>query len=353
MNVADKQRKKLEDMGYKTSITHICCYSGGYSSGNVALLVADYAKKYPEDIVILLNHDINGNVEDMDIKRFKNDVSNAVNTPITYANIDNIKNHEDIPDQFDVSIEKKGFGFNGNILCTTHLKTEPFAKYLKTHHPTKKTKELSGGRGRPKNIIIPRDDIVIYYGFDLDETTRIQRRIGALSSMGYRTDYPLALWNGANIDMAKTLGIKPPLTYTDIKGTSSLSIDFKDITNNGIELGAWKHANCIGCLKAGKQHWYAVYCVRPDIWEKAKLTEEKIGATIKSECSMLELEPQFEHMKKAGVPPTENMKSGAFWSKAKEAMESFTDFENSRDKAEKLNNLLFGTKGEKPCECTI
>ena len=213
---------------------HIICYSGGHSSGLVAIEVV---RRFGAENCILLNHDISSNVEIEDIKRFKREVAEYLGVDITYANIRDLR-AEDLPDQFDVVMEAGAFKVgSGTELCTSRLKTEPFMKFLKQNFPEK--------------------DCVIYYGFDANEQARIQRRIGILGAQGYKTDYPLALWKDRTIFSSDEIGIAAPLAYDK-----------------------FKHANCTGCLKAGKLHWYITYCERPDIFAKAKIAEEKIGYTI-------------------------------------------------------------------------
>ena len=95
---------------------HDISYSGGHSSARVA---ASVARKFPNDEVILLNHDINPNVELADVKRFKKEVAKYLGLNITYANYEGIEDCEDIPDQFDVSIKIKGFKF-GNEQSIAH-----------------------------------------------------------------------------------------------------------------------------------------------------------------------------------------------------------------------------------------
>lgn len=270
---------------------HIVCYSGGHSS---ALVAIEVTRKFGKENVILLNHDISSWVEDSDIKRFKNEVSSFLQIPITYANHKG-KNIEDLPDQFDVVVEANAFKVGqGSELCTSRLKTEPFAKYLKEYFSDK--------------------NCIIYYGFDANETVRIQRRSGILGGQGYKTDYPLALWKERTIFSTKEIGIEPPMTY-----------------------GAFKHANCTGCLKAGKQHWYIVYCTRPDIWEKAKWAEDEIGYTIIKGTTLLDLEPIFEKMKQGGVPITEHIPHQTFWKDAKKVIKIAPEDESS----------------PKPCECVF
>lgn len=308
MKVADKLKLKCP------KLTHIICYSGGHSSARVAMNVAKF---YPEDNIILLNHDINKNVEHLDIKRFKNDVSSYLKIPITYANYEGAASYEDIPDQFDVCIKIKGFKFgNGTELCTYNLKTKPFHEFLKKYFPVKEGET--------------RDDVIIYYGFDKEETNRIQRRSSILGAQGYHTDYPLALWSDVDADIVVNAGIAPPLTYQNI--------------TEGSTYGSWKHANCIGCLKAGKQHWYATFCVRPDIWEKAKQTEDILNHSIIKGVYLDELEPLFIEMKNAGIPATEHIQGATFWAMVRKVINKNQDvlavFELAKD-------------NEKPCECML
>jgi hypothetical protein len=266
---------------------HIVCYSGGHSS---ALVAIEVVRKYGRDDVVLLNHDIHPNVEDADVKRFKREVADYLGLPITYAN----HPHWDSMDQFDVVMQAKAFKVGmGTALCTHRLKTEPFMRWL------------------GKNVPDP-EQTVIYYGFDASEGVRIQRRTGIMGAQGYKTAYPLATWP-RTISSTEEIGIRPPLTY-----------------------GAWKHANCTGCLKGGKQHWYTVYCLRPDIFEKAKLAEETIDYSIIADTTLEELEPMFAKMKAAGVEPTEKTNSRRFWIDAKKRLTLAVD--------EEVEAI--------PCECT-
>ena len=277
----------------------IICYSGGHSSAIVAIEVA---RKYPNDEIILLNHDINPNVESADIKRFKREVAEYLNLPVTYANYEGIQNCEELPDQFDVSIKIKGFKFgNGTELCTYNLKTKPFYAWLKSNCDTANT--------------------VIYYGFDANEMHRVQRRSSILAKDGWKTDFPIALWKKEDRTITQTMqiGIARPMQYD-----------------------TFKHANCSGCLKAGKQHWYVVYCVRRDLWEKAKRTEEALDHSIIKGVYLDELEEQFEQMRQAGVPANEHINANTFWSQVKKSnLDGFAFF----DYEEEANT--------KPCECVF
>ncbi len=270
-------------------IKHIVCYSGGHSS---ALVAVEVVRRFGKDNVILVNHDISAWVEDADIKRFKKEVADYLELPVTFVNIKG-KIGSDIPDQFDVCVDIAAFKVDkGTELCTSKLKTEPFMAWLKTFSP---------------------DECVVYYGFDKSETVRIQRRSGIMGELGYKTDYPLALWKRA-IESTREIGIEPPMTYS-----------------------SFKHANCIGCLKAGKQHWYITYCNRPDVFAKAKWAEDEIGYTIVRGISMEELEPIFEGMKRRGIVATEHEDARTFWARIR-----------------RMNiPLVQDETDKKPCECTI
>jgi hypothetical protein len=250
----------------------------------------EVVRRYGKDDVVLLNHDINPSVEDPDIKRFKDEVATYLVLPVTYAN------HPDFAtkDQFDVCIDKKAFQAKvGQALCTYQLKTKPFEKWLEQNVPDK--------------------NCVIYYGFDKNETARIQRRSSILGVQGYRTDYPLAFWE-RTILSTNEVGIAPPLTY-----------------------GIFKHANCTGCIKAGKQHWYAVFCTRKDIWEKAKAAEETIGHSIMKGQFLSELEEYFAQMERLKVKPTEHVDPRTFFAEVRKLIAE--DIASDED--------------QKPCECVF
>jgi hypothetical protein len=249
---------------------HIVCHSGGHSS---ALVAIEVARKHGTGDLVLLNHDIPARSEDADIKRFKREVADYLGLPVTYAN------HPDPDaDQFDVCVQAQAFKVEGGQeLCTNRLKTAPFMSWLAQIDPA---------------------DSIVYYGFDANEQHRIQRRSGIMGSQGWKTDYPLALWP-RTIKSSREVGIVPPATY-----------------------GVFKHANCIGCLKAGWQHWYVVYCTRPDVWAKGKWAEEEIGYAIHHDESgpvyLEDMEPKFAAMKDAGIPATERIAHQIFWAAANE-----------------------------------
>lgn len=267
---------------------HIVCYSGGHSS---ALVAIEVARKFGTEDLVLLNHDINPGVEEQDIKRFKQEVADYLGVSITYAN----HPEWETKDQFDVVVDAGAFKVgNGTALCTHRLKTQPFEKWLKQN--------------------VPEKDCVIYYGFDDNEMARVSRRKQILGVQGYASDYPLALWEDRTIFSTKEIGILPPNTY-----------------------GKFKHANCTGCLKAGKQHWYIVYLNRQDLWQKAKRAEEEIGYSILAEGEMQTLEPMFERMREAGIETTEHEDPRTFFARVRKT----------------ISIQIKSELDIKPCECFV
>lgn len=250
-------------------VKYLVCYSGGHSS---ALVAIEAVRKYGKDNVILLNHNISEEVEHADIKRFKKEVAEYLGLEITYANMDGWE----VKTPLRVCKELGGFKFGMSpVLCTYHLKTLPFEKWLKANYPVNKGET--------------RENLVILYGFDANEKARIQRRSSILGQQGYKTDYPLAFWE-RTIENTEEIGIKKPSVY-DLH----------------------RHANCIGCLKAGMQSWYLVYCLYPELWKEAKETEDGIGYSILKNKFLEDLEPKFSQMKCQGIVPTEKVNPQRFW----------------------------------------
>lgn len=270
---------------------YIVCFSGGHSS---AICAIEAVRKYGKQNVILLNHGICQRVEHPDINRFREEIALFCGLPITPCNMEDFQNK----DQFDVCVGAKAFhaGNPGNELCTHRLKTKPFMDMLKSNYPVKEGQM--------------RDDITILYGFDADETRRMQRRKMILSKAGYYCDFPLS-WKKRTIKNTEEIGIQRPIHYN-----------------------TFCHANCIGCLKGGKQHWYVTYCLYPEVFEKAKWAECEIGHSIlKQEQGFLkDMEPEFEFLKKSGLPATEKIKPQTFWALARKLKGEKSNAKNTMEK---------------------
>jgi hypothetical protein len=227
--------------------------------------------------LILLNHDINGHVEQACTKKLKQDVADYLGLEVTYANHRNWDKATPISVCVDAGAWKIG---SGHILCTNRLKTDPFKKWMKENDP------------KCENVYV--------YGMDLDEPSRITRRSQIMGSMGYKTAFPM--------------------TYdeTDIVRLKSIGIDAGSVYKT------FNHSNCVGCLKAGWQHWYIVYCTRRDIWNEAKAGEDEIGYAIHKDKDgpvyLEDKEELFDLMIAAGVVPTEKIKPQTFWAQARKAV---------------------------------
>lgn len=261
----------------------VICFSGGHSSAIVAIHVA---KTYPDDNIILLNHDINPKYEAKDIKRFKKEVADYLGLPITYASINGITDPNKIPSQFEVCIKANAITDfrTSQALCTNRLKTEPFLAYLGHNFALYDT------------LFETQKDVICYYGFDVDEPDRITRRSSIMGAIGYKTAYPIAFEDVA-IQNTNEIGITPPDTYR-----------------------IFLHANCIGCLKAGLLHWYVVYVLYPDIYQEGIDMEEQIDFTIhtvtrkkvSSPITLKELAIIYESMKNEGFEATEHQSAKKF-----------------------------------------
>ena len=252
---------------------YVVCYSGGHNS---ALAAVETVRRFGRENVILLNHNISSKVESIKIKEFKKRVAEYLHLQITFANCENFE--EKTP--LSLCLEHGRIKFRvGREICTYYLKTKPFYDWLEGNYPVEKG-SIS-------------EEITLIYGFDSCEVRRIQRRRSFLLGIGYRSMYPLAEWE-RTIHEIEEIGISRPEVYR-----------------------ASKHANCDGCLKAGKQHWYKIYCCRPDIYEEAKEVEERLGYSIIKNEFLADLELEFERMRLAGIPASENMDSYWFWNYAK------------------------------------
>lgn len=279
---------------------HIICYSGGHSS---ALVAIEVVRKYRKEQVILLNHDINPKKESLDVKRFKIEVAAYLGLPITYCNYKGLTDPQQIPTQFDFAKQLGIFKRprTHKAICTYFLKTNPFENWLQAQYPISNT------------LFKQCTPVTIYYGFDQSEPQRILRRSSILAAMGYKTAFPLAHWS-RTIQSTQEIGISPPQQYEH-----------------------YKHANCIGCLKGGIQHWYVTYCHAYETFLEAKETEQELGYSILKRkglpCYLNDLEPIFEQMKKAGIPASEHLAPGIF------------------RKALKAYDLTEFDQQQKPCEC--
>jgi len=270
---------------------HIVCFS---KSHNSALAAIEVVRRFGNENVILLHHAINPKYEHPDVKRFGYYITEYLKLSITYANRKNIDDRNKLLSQFSLCELANTFDIGGNqAVCSNRLKHNPFREWLKTY-------------GKPGND-------VIYYPFtinQIDDATRVEN---ALKLEGYRTEFPLIFWK-TTIRSTEEIGIASPLAYSVFKGIK-----------------------CIGCIRANKTHWYAVYYLFPEIWLEAKEAERCIEQTIFKDESLDELEVKFQQMKKANVLPMEISNPKLFW-----------DTVNSE-----LNLSINDQPEALPCECSF
>jgi hypothetical protein len=186
---------------------YVVCYSGGASSSECALTIA---KKYGAENVILLNHNINGHIEQACTKKLKKDVADYLGLEVTYANHKDWDTATPVSVCIDAGAWKIG---NGNILCTNRLKTDPFKKWMLENDP------------KCENVYV--------YGFDLNEPSRITRRSQIMGAMGYKTAFPMT-WDESDIVRLENIGIDAGAAYKTFNHSNCFSGDTKFITDKGI-----------------------------------------------------------------------------------------------------------------------
>lgn len=293
--------QSIIDEGKEWNGKNIVCFSGGHSS---ALVAIEVVRRYGKDNVILVNHECMRELPD--VARFEKEVANYLGLPITYVSMQDA----DTKDQFDVVIEKGSFinpnGSSRETLCTHVMKTEPFMKWLYSNFP------------QQDSLFEDKKPCIVYYGFDSNELDRMERRCSIMAAQGYMTDFPLGLWK-RTIKNTLEISIIPPNSYD-----------------------VFKHANCIGCLKAGWQHWYCVYVLYPAMYEKGKLAELEIGYSIHKDFYLEEKEEMFSKMVKCGIEPTEKIQSQTWWAMVKKILK---EYDNT------IVNVI--EEEEKPCVCYV
>lgn len=257
---------------------HIICYSNGIQSASVAVYIVE---KYGKENCILLNHAMNPRIEPEGITRFGYQIAKKIGIQITYANYKGYKDYEieSLPNQFQVCENAGSFvnPANRQILCTNRLKTVPFMNWLKENNYN-------------------NFNCIIYYGFTQNEIHRKNRRFNIMLDAGYITKYPLIEENLSS-DYYKKTGISEPGHYK-----------------------TFNHGNCLGCLKAGKQHWYCIYVMYRHIYNRAIQSEENIGYSIHKNFYLKDWIPEFNKMIKASIEPTEKIKPQSFWANVKKRL---------------------------------
>jgi len=222
---------------------HIVLFSGGAASSYCAYLVL---QKYDKKDIILLHTPTHS--EDKDSDRFRKDVSNYLNTPITEENYgmniwELIDHKKHIPGQF-------------MPFCTQVLKMQMTERFLKKIN----------------------DDFVLYIGYSKNEWRRVQKTYARNLNIGRKVVFPVFEAGISDKEIKHIIqnswGIKLPEAYKYLK-----------------------HNNCIPCFKAGKAEWKLYWLHYPKEYEKAMQKEKEIGYTVFKDCTLEELAEKFRHNK--------------------------------------------------------
>lgn len=208
----------------------------GFSGGVTSAWCAGWAlRNFPRDEVVLLFHDTKA--EDEDTYRFLHQMAGALGLPITDRS-DGRSLDELFEDENAMASDRMPF-------CSRILKIEQGNKYIH---------ELQDSGV---------EEIVIVRGFSAKEPNRIQMAtvLGwSLSTLWCPVTYrfPVAAEGITKQQCADwcscTMGVPIPRMYS------------------------WsEHANCVGCVKGGKEYWLAVKENAPTLFEHRKAQEKHFG----------------------------------------------------------------------------
>jgi len=222
----------------------------GFSGGVTSAWCAGWAlRHFPRDEVVLLFHDTKA--EDADTYRFLNEMAARLQMPITDRS-DGRSLDQVFEDHNAIANNRMGF-------CSEELKQIPgkkFIRELQEHGVT---------------------EIVRVFGFSANEGHRIQRQSAyswQLSTLWCEVSarFPIAEEKVTKQDCANwcscTMGVSIPRIYE------------------------WsEHANCVGCIKGGKNYWLAVKENAPEVYAHRKEQEQRYGChLLNGFVSLTELE---------------------------------------------------------------
>jgi hypothetical protein len=211
----------------------------GWSGGITSAWCGGWAlRNFPPGEVVFLFHDTRE--EDEDTYRFSWEMSAALGHPITERS-DGRSVTELAYDEHAIPNDRMAF-------CSRILKQEQRDRYFA---------EL-----RSEGV----SDITLLVGYTAREYRRIQLASAKASGAGYQVRFPLVEEKVTKQQVAcwvVSLGVTPPRMYQ------------------------WSdHANCVGCVRGGKQYWYRVLQHRPDVYKERAALEREFGHTIIAELSL-------------------------------------------------------------------
>lgn len=211
----------------------------GFSGGVTSAWCAGWAlRNFPRDEVVLLFHDTKA--EDSDTYRFLREVAAKLEMPITERSdgrsLDQVfEDHN--------AIANNRFGF-----CSEELKQIPGKKFIKELQEQGVT------------------EIIKVFGFSAAEPHRIQRQ----AAYSWKAS---TLWCDVS---ARFPIVEEKITKQDCANWCSCTL--------GISIPRiyeWaEHANCVGCIKGGKNYWLAVKENAPEVYAHRKEQEQRYGCPI-------------------------------------------------------------------------
>lgn len=202
----------------------------GFSGGVTSAWCAGWAlRTFPREEVVLLWHDTKE--EHPDTYRFLQEMSAALGVPIT--------ERSDGRSVTEVFRDEGFLGNNQNAMCSRILKRE------------------QGERFR-RELQAQGFHVVRVFGFSAREPDRVQRAWGEAEAGGYEVRFPM-IETGTTKQRAADwcnceIGVKPSAMY-----------EWAD------------HANCVGCVKGGKEYWLAVAKHHPEVFAQRVALESEFN----------------------------------------------------------------------------
>jgi hypothetical protein len=214
----------------------------GFSGGVSSAWCANWAlQHYLKEEVIFLFHDTKE--EDEDTYRFIKEIADKLNHPIT--------ERSDGRSVTQLFYDENMLANDRSAFCSKTLKVEQRLKFFT---------EL-----RKANI----NEIILIFGFSAAEPKRFERMLGDSLKNNYTLICPLINENKTKQDCVNwccSIGVKIPRMYE------------------------WSnHANCVGCVRGGKNYWQAVKENRPDVFNQRVALEEEFGYTFMSRGPLKDL----------------------------------------------------------------
>lgn len=218
-------------------------YVVGFSGGVTSAWVGGWAlRTFPKDEVIFLFHDTKE--EHPDTYRFIKEMSAALDHPVIERS-DGRSVTELFYDEGALANDRMAF-------CSRILKSEQRDKFFK---------EL-----KSQGI----DIITSLVGFSSVEWKRVQRTTMRAERDGYKIRFPVIeekVTKQQCADWCMSLGVKPSSMYT------------------------WSdHANCLGCVRAGKAYWLAVAANEPEVFAQRAALETEFGHTFIGDTTLIQLQ---------------------------------------------------------------